>query len=64
MAQYEYRVEHKPAGGRVAQINDRLASLAAEDWEPILMTGDGELYILLKRPARGSGPAPAGGPEE
>ena len=64
MAQYEYRVEHKPAGGRVAQINDRLASLAAEDWEPILMTGDGELYILLKRPARAGGPAPAGGPEE
>jgi len=51
MALYEFRVEHKPAGGRVSQINDRLVTLAAEGWEPIMMCGGEELNILLRRPA-------------
>jgi hypothetical protein len=55
MASYEYRVEHKPAGGRLQQINDRLNALAAEGWEPILMSGDDSLSILLRRPAPSSG---------
>lgn len=50
MAAYEYRVEHKPAGGRMGQINDRLDSLAEQGWEPILMSGSDDLNILLRRP--------------
>jgi hypothetical protein len=61
MALYEYRLEHKPAGGRIAQITDRLNALAEEGWEPYLMSGGEELTILLRRPRREPAMAPAAG---
>lgn len=63
MSQYEYRLEHKPAGGRVSQTAERLNGLADEGWEPIMMSGGDDLVILLRRPKRtpapGQSPTPA-----
>ena len=56
MAAFEYRVEHRPAGTRMGPLNDRLDGLTTEGWEPIMMTGDNELYIMLRRP-RAAAPA-------
>jgi hypothetical protein len=39
-------------------LNDRLDGLTAEGWEPIMMSGDNELYIMLRRP-RVAAPASA-----
>ena len=50
MAAYDYRVEHRPAGTRMGPLNERLEGLATEGWEPIMMAGDNELYIMLRRP--------------
>jgi hypothetical protein len=59
MASYEYRVEHKPAGGRMQQINDRLNALAEEGWEPIMMSGGDDLSVMLRRPlASGASASP------
>jgi hypothetical protein len=52
MTAYEYRIEHRPAGTRMGPMNDRLDVLAQEGWEPIMMTGDNELYIMMRRPKR------------
>lgn len=52
MPLYEYRLEHKPAGGRIAQVAERLNALAEDGWEPYLMSGGEELTILLRRPRR------------
>jgi hypothetical protein len=65
MAAYEYRVEHRPAGTRMGPLNERLEGLAADGWEPMMMAGDNELYIMLRR-ARAAAPvapmAPAAQP--
>jgi len=61
MPLYEYRLEHKPAGGRIAQITDRLNALAEEGWEPYLMSGGEDLTILLRRPRREPAVAPVAG---
>jgi hypothetical protein len=52
MAAYEYRVEHRPAGTRMGPLNERLETQGEEGWEPIMMTGDNELYIMMRRPKR------------
>lgn len=31
-------------------LNDRIDGLTAEGWEPIMMAGDNELYIMMRRP--------------
>jgi hypothetical protein len=54
MAAYEYRVEHRPAGTRMGPLNERIEGLTAEGWEPIMMTGDNELYIMMRRPRAAS----------
>jgi hypothetical protein len=59
MAEYEYRLEHKPAGGRVSQTAERLNALAEEGWEPVMMSGGEELVILLRRPKRQAPPGQA-----
>ena len=50
MAAFEYRVEHRPAGTRMGPLNERIEGLVAEGWEPIMMTGDNEVYIMMRRP--------------
>ena len=68
MARYEYRIiEHKPAGGRTAQISERINAMAEEGWEPFMMSGSDDVTIMLRRPMRAAvasvdaapGPAPA-----
>ena len=56
MAAFEYRIEHRPAGTRMGPMNDRLEGLVEEGWEPIMMAGDNELYIMMRRPKREAGP--------
>ena len=48
MPKYEYRVLHMPAGS-ISVVNERLAGAAEEDWNPILMSGNDFLNVLLRR---------------
>ena len=50
MAAFEFRIEHRPAGTRMGPMNERLEGLVEDGWEPIFMTGDNELYIMMRRP--------------
>ncbi|HEY3398533.1 MAG TPA: hypothetical protein VGM19_12835 [Armatimonadota bacterium] len=59
---YEYRVEHKPAGSRMGQINDRLATLTEEGWEPFMMSGADDLAIMLRRVKPAAAPAAPAAP--
>jgi hypothetical protein len=64
---YEYHLEHKPAGGRMVSVQERLNRMAEEGWEPFMMSGGDDLTIILRRPRRAGvpsveaapGPAPA-----
>jgi hypothetical protein len=49
---YEYRIEHKPAGGRMASVAERVNAMAEEGWEPFMMSGGEDLTIMLRRAKR------------
>ena len=62
MATYEYRIiEHKPAGGRTAQISERINAMAEEGWEPFMMSGADDLTIMMRRAKQQAPPAPVAG---
>ena len=46
---YEYRLLQLPEGGSVARANEQIRRLADEGWEPLLMSGDAQVSILLRR---------------
>ncbi len=50
MAGYEYRVVQLPAGGSVTHLNERMSHMIVEGWEPIMMSGNEVVNILLRRP--------------
>jgi hypothetical protein len=54
MAQFEYQIVEQ-AGGRATHLNDRLAQLVADGWEPIMMTGTSPQVSVLCRRAAGTG---------
>jgi hypothetical protein len=62
MATYEYWLEHKPAGGRMESIKERINKMATEGWEPFLMSGSDDLTIMLRRPRRETPAVPAQAP--
>ena len=49
MAKYEYRILHMPTTS-ISVLNERLNSDAADNWSPILMSGNDHLNIMLRRP--------------
>ena len=54
MAQFEYQVVEQ-GGGRATHLNDRLAQLVGDGWEPIMMTGTSPQVSILCRRAAGTG---------
>jgi len=50
MGQYDYMVVQSAAGARVSSLNERLETMAGEGWEPIMMSGDTTINVLLPRP--------------
>lgn len=47
--QYEYRILHLPTTS-VSVMNERLNSDADDGWEPIFMSGNDHVNIMLRRP--------------
>lgn len=56
---YEYMVIQMAAGGRITHLNERLHSMVAEGWEPILMTGDNSVSVMMRRPVKAGAQAVA-----
>lgn len=46
---YEYRVTQLLAGGNIQHLNERIAHMVADGWEPIMMTGDATISVMLRR---------------
>lgn len=59
---YEYMIVQMAAGGRITHLNERLHSMVAEGWEPFLMTGDNSVSVMMRRPIKAAGQAPAAAP--
>jgi hypothetical protein len=49
---YEYRVTQLLAGGNIQHLNDRIAHMVSEGWEPFLLTGDTIVSVMLRRPVQ------------
>ncbi len=49
MSQYEYRVVRMPAQGTVSPLNERIGAMVAEGWEPVLMSGDTTVNVMMRR---------------
>ncbi len=49
MQQYEYRILHMPTTS-VTVLNERVNGEAEEGWEPIMMSGNDFVNVLLRRP--------------
>ena len=58
MGAFEFRIEHRPSGTRMGPMNERLEGLVDDGWEPIFMTGDNELYIMMRRQKKQAVPQP------
>jgi len=57
---YEYRVTQLLAGGNIQHLNDRIAHMVSEGWEPIMMTGDATISVMLRRPVQAGAAAHTG----
>jgi hypothetical protein len=49
VAQYEYRVLHMPTTS-VSVMNERLNNDARDGWEPVMMSGNEFINVLIRRP--------------
>ena len=49
MSGYEYQVLQMPAQGTVRPLNERIAGMVADGWEPIMMSGDTTLNVMMRR---------------
>ncbi len=49
MAQYEYMIITMNAGGRITHLNERLEGMVQEGWHPIMMSGDAQVNVMLRR---------------
>ena len=54
MAKYEYRILHMPTTS-ISVLNERVNTDAAEGWSPILMSGNDQVNIMLRRPLADEG---------
>ena len=52
MHKFEYRILHMPTTS-ISVLNERINSDAAEGWEPILVSGNDYLNIIMRRPVTG-----------
>jgi len=50
MAQYEYQLLQMAKGTRLAQFNERLASIIEDGWDVISMCGEEHVNVMLRRP--------------
>ena len=50
---YEYRVTQLLAGGNIQHLNERIGHMVADGWEPIMMTGDATISVMLRRAVQG-----------
>lgn len=50
MSQYEYMLLQSAAGARTSLLNERIEAHVAEGWEPIMMSGDTTVNVMLRRP--------------
>ncbi len=48
MAEYEYRVLHMPTTS-ISVLNERINSDARDGWEPIMLSGNDFLNVLMRR---------------
>ncbi|NLJ35253.1 MAG: hypothetical protein GX358_03290 [candidate division WS1 bacterium] len=49
MPKYEYQIIHQLAN-RVEHLTRQLNSAVRDGWDPVSMTGDEHVYVLLRRP--------------
>ena len=49
-ARYEYVIVQMSAGGRSVHLNERINNMVQEGWEPVMMTGDATVSVMLRRP--------------
>ncbi|NSW56070.1 MAG: hypothetical protein HPY44_08655 [Armatimonadetes bacterium] len=52
MPRYEYHVVAKADRAPITMLNERLEAMALEGWEPILMSGENAVNILMRRPTQ------------
>jgi|LSQX01.1.fsa_nt_gb hypothetical protein len=57
MPKYEYQIIHQQAT-RIDHLTRQLNSAVQDGWDPVSMTGDGFVYIMLRRPYDPDAPAP------
>jgi hypothetical protein len=57
MTQYEYILVQMAAGSRAQLFNERLEHMSSEDWEPVLMSGDTTVNVLMRRPRKAAAAA-------
>lgn len=51
MPTYQYRLLQLPVGGTMSRLNEQIRQMAEEGWEPMLMSGEATVNILLRRGA-------------
>jgi len=49
MSQYEYRAIQMPVQGAVSRLNEQIATMVAEGWEPIMLSGDSTVNVMMRR---------------
>ena len=49
MSTYEYRVIQLPAQGVVGRLNEQITGMVADGWEPIMMSGDAAINVMMRR---------------
>lgn len=49
MPKYEYHVVSKADRAPITMLNERLESMAAEGWEPIMMSGEATVNVMMRR---------------
>ena len=49
MSHYEYQIIQMVSGGRVTHLNERMENMVAEGWEPIMMSGDTGVTVMMRR---------------
>lgn len=53
MERYEYRILHMPTTS-ISVMNERLNSDARDGWEPVMMSGNEFVNVLMRRPVQES----------
>jgi nucleoid-associated protein YgaU len=59
MSQYEYMLLQSAAGARTSLLNERLEAHVVEGWEPVMLSGDTTVNVLLRRPRQAAARATA-----